>query len=182
MSLDALLLAAHLLTVLTMLAGLVTDWIGVLALRGATTLPKARKGLKALEVSAAFGVWGRLGALASGLWLAIHAWSWEGWIITGLIGWTAIIALGEPLTGKELRHMAKAVRDADGELPSRIHDPRLWSSVVTRTGVIAAVATSMIGKPGLAACLGLLAAVYLVGAVAARLTAPARTPHARGVK
>ncbi|GAB2855354.1 hypothetical protein GCM10022221_63600 [Actinocorallia aurea] len=178
MTLENTLLTAHLLAALTMLASLITDWFGVLALRSATTVPGAREGLNALTASAAFGVWGRLGALAAGLSLAIAAWSWEGWIIAGIAGWTAMVLLGEPLTGKDLRHMVKAARQAEDALPAElvtaIRDPRLWTSVLTRTGVITAVLACMTVKPGLLTGLGLLLAGYLAGLAAARLTV--RTP------
>ncbi|MEU6431263.1 hypothetical protein ABZ860_35665 [Microbispora sp. NPDC046973] len=185
MSLDGILLAAHLLAALAILASLITDWIGVLALRSASTPSQAREGLRALEASAAFGVWGRLGSLAAGLALAVTAWSWEGWIIAGIIGWTALVLLGEPLTGKDLRRMVKDAREADTELPAaladRIRHPRLWTSVLTRTGVITAVLACMVGKPNLITGLTLLACGYLTGLGAAKLTArrPLRASGAR---
>jgi hypothetical protein len=37
------------------------------------THPAAGRGQRALEISAAFGVWARLAVLAAGLWLAIDA-------------------------------------------------------------------------------------------------------------
>ncbi|MCI3277799.1 hypothetical protein [Streptomyces cylindrosporus] len=185
MPVDAALLTVHVLAVLTMLASLATDWIGVLRLRHATTLAQARRGVAILEMSAAFGVWGRLAVLATGLWLAIDAWHWQGWIIAGLLGWTALVALGEPLTGKDLRKMAKAARKADDDvtpkLAAKIYHPRLWSSVLTRTGVGAAVLAVMLAKPGLIPALALLLGGYAVGALTARLTAAHQTlPTAPG--
>jgi hypothetical protein len=56
--------------------------------------------------------------------------SWHGWIIVGIISWVAFVILGEPLTGRELRALAAAVRAEHGVLPSaviaRMHLPRLW--------------------------------------------------------
>ncbi|MEV6486572.1 hypothetical protein [Streptomyces sp. NPDC051576] len=147
----------------------------MLRLRRSKTLVHARKGIVVLELSAAVGVWGRLTVLASGLWLAFDAGHWPGWTIAGLVGWTTLVALCEPLTGKDLRKMAKAARKASAdltpELAARIHRPRLWSSVLTRTGVAAAVLTDMVVKPGLIHALALLLAGYAVGALAAHLTA-----------
>ncbi|MFE7045578.1 hypothetical protein ACFU9X_41075 [Streptomyces atratus] len=107
MSLDSALLTIHVLAALVMLASLSLDWIGVLRLRRASTLPHAREGVTTLERSAAFGAWARLITLAAGLWLAIDASHWTGWIIAGLAGWTALVLLGEPLTGKDLRTMCR---------------------------------------------------------------------------
>ncbi|MGW5266381.1 hypothetical protein ACWEQG_35855 [Microbispora sp. NPDC004025] len=185
MSLDGLLLAAHIVAALTILASLITDWIGVAALRAATTTGHAREGLKALNASAAFGVWGRLGSLVAGLALAITAWSWEGWIIAGLLGWVVLVLLGEPLTGKDLRAMVKDAREAGPELPTslagRIHDPRLWTSVLTRTGVITGILYCMVGKPNLLTGLAALTVGYLAGLAAAKLT-PRRAPIPTGAR
>lgn len=67
--------------------------------------------------------------LTAGPWLAIDAWSWQGWIIAGLVGWTALVLLGDPLTGKGLRAMPAEAKTADGTIPAsllaRIHHPRL---------------------------------------------------------
>lgn len=185
MSLDGILLATHIAAALTILASLVTDWIGVAALRAATTTGHAREGLRALNASAAFGVWGRLGSLAAGLTLAITAWSWEGWIVAGLLGWVVLVLLGEPLTGKDLRAMVKDAREAGPELPAslarRIHDPRLWTSVLTRTGVIIGILYCMFGKPDLLTGLAALACGYLAGLAAAKL-APRRAPSPTGAR
>ncbi|MFJ2095445.1 hypothetical protein ACIOEW_40485 [Streptomyces sp. NPDC087901] len=174
MSLDASLLVVHVIAALTILASLITDWVGVLALRDARTTQQAREGLKALGASAAFGVWGRLGSLFAGLTLAITAWSWEGWIITGITGWVVLVLLGEPLTGKDLRRMVKDARTDEVELPAelatRIHDPRLWTSVLTRTGILAAILACMFGKPSMITGLALLVGGYLAGLLAAKLT------------
>jgi hypothetical protein len=111
--------------------------------------------VRVLEISAAFGVWARLAVLTAGLLLAIDAWSWQGWIIACLVGWTTLVLLGDPPTGQGLRVMAAEAKTADGTIPAsllaRIHHPRLWSSVLTRTGLIVGVITVMLGKPGLVA-------------------------------
>jgi hypothetical protein len=67
--------------------------------------------------------------LAAGPYLAVDAWSWQRWIITGLVSWVVHVLPGEPLTGKDLREMAADVRAADGPLPpallARLHDHHL---------------------------------------------------------
>ena len=174
MTLANVLLICHVIAALVLLASLVTDWIGVSGLRSAWNTDRVRVPLKAIEASVAFGPLARIAVLAAGLWLAVIAWSWQGWIIAGLVGWTALVLLGEPLTGKDLRAMVEAVRAEDGELSAevlaRIHDPRLWSSVLTRTGVVLGVLICMVGKPGLAIGLSTQLAGYLLGLVAAKRT------------
>ncbi|WP_109006245.1 hypothetical protein [Streptomyces rishiriensis] len=172
MSLDNALLTIQVLAALSMVTSLSLDWTGVLQLRRARTLTSAREGITTLERSTAFGTWARL-TLAGGLWLAVDADHWTGWIIAGLVGWTALVLLGEPLTGKDLRPMAKIARKSDDlptKLAAKIHDPRLWCSVHTRTGVVAAVLTDMLAKPGTVLAFALLAAGYLIGTLTARLT------------
>jgi hypothetical protein len=178
MTFAGVLLACHLTAVAAMLASLGTDWVGMLGLRKAAPadLARARASLRVLEISAAFGVWARLVVLIAGLWLAIDAWSWQGWIIAGLVGWTALVLLGDPLTGKGLRAMAAEAKTADGTIPAsllaRIHHPavvvgtdrtglpwgttccrRLWSATsppapMTSAGHLAAT----VARPGPTAC------------------------------
>ncbi|MFJ2095539.1 hypothetical protein ACIOEW_41005 [Streptomyces sp. NPDC087901] len=184
MTLASVLLICH----VTAAVVLIADWIGVTGLRSAWSTGQVREPLKAIRASAAFGPIARLTVLAAGLWLAIVAWSWQGWIIVGLVGWTTLVLLGEPLTGKDMRAMVAAVGAAeDGALPpevlDRIHEPRLWSSVLTRTGVVTGIFTCMIGKPGLAVGLGVLLGGYLLGFVAVKLTpqpAPPRSARPGG--
>ncbi|SHM92422.1 DUF2269 family protein [Actinacidiphila paucisporea] len=161
MTLANALLICHVTAAVVLFASLIADWIGVIALRSAWTTGQVREPLKAIQVSAGFGPIARITVLATGLWLAVIAWAWQGWIIAGLAGWTVLVLLGEPLTGKDMRAMVAAVGAAeDGALPpevlDRVHEPRLWSSVLTRTGVVTGVVACMIGKPGLVVGLGVL--------------------------
>jgi hypothetical protein len=77
-------------------------------------------------------------------------------------------------TGRQVGSACGEAKTADGTIPAsllaRIHHPRLWSSVLTRTGPIAGVITVMVAKPGLVAALCVLLAGYLTGAATARLT------------
>jgi hypothetical protein len=57
--------------------------------------------------------------VTAGLWLAIDAWCWQGWIIAGLVAWTALVLLGDPLTGKGLRAMAAEAKTGGGTIPAR---------------------------------------------------------------
>ncbi|GAA1249155.1 hypothetical protein GCM10009665_44980 [Kitasatospora nipponensis] len=181
MTLAPVLLICHVTAALVLLASLVTDWIGVAGLRSAWTSDQVREPLRAIEVSAAFGPLARITVLAAGLWLAITAWSWQGWIIAGLIGWSVLVVLGEPLTGKDMRAMVKAVRAEDGALSAdtlaRVHDPRLWSSVLTRTGVVTGVLICMLDKPGWITGLGAQLGGYLLGIAAAKLTPQPERPQ-----
>ncbi|MEU5499318.1 hypothetical protein [Streptomyces griseofuscus] len=120
MSFDSALLTIHVVAALVMLASLSLDWIGVLRLRRTSALPHAPEGVTTLERSALFGAWARLITLAAGLWLAIDAGHWTGWIIAGLAAWTVLVLLGEPLTGNDLRTMAKATSKSDA-LPPQTH-------------------------------------------------------------
>jgi hypothetical protein len=182
MTLANVLLICHVVAALVLLASLVADWIGVTGLRSAWTTDQAYKPLRAVEASAAFGPLARIAVLAAGLWLAVIAWSWQGRIIAGLVGWTALVLLGEPLTGKDMRAMADGVRTEDGELSAealaRIHHPRLWSSVLTRTGLVVGVLICMVGKPGLVIGLSAQLGGYLLGLAAAKLTPQPAAPRA----
>jgi hypothetical protein len=103
-------LFAHITSVIIMFAGVTAEWLAVAGLRATRDAGPARAWIRTLEISAAFGPWARLAVLGAGLYLAVDAWSWPGWIIVGLISWVAFVLLGEPLTGRELRDMAATVR------------------------------------------------------------------------
>lgn len=150
MTLASILLTCHLIAVLAMLASLGADWVGVLGLRRAapSDLARARMPVKALEISGTFGGWARLAVLAAGLSLAIDAWSWQGWIIVGLAGWTALVLLGSPFTGNDLRTMSDEARAAGDSIPPGLlaRIGALWTSAVTRTGLIAGAVVARVTR------------------------------------
>ncbi|MDR0341613.1 MAG: hypothetical protein LBI49_00600 [Nocardiopsaceae bacterium] len=159
-------LFAHITSVIIMFAGVTADWLAVAGLRGTRDAGPARAWIRTLEISAAFGPWARFAVLGAGLYLAVDAWSWPGWIIVGLISWVAFVILGEPLTGRELREMGAAVRAEPGTLPpaliARLQLPRLWQAVLARAGLGIGVVFVMAVKPpaavaGVAVVLGALA-------------------------
>jgi hypothetical protein len=80
-------LFAHITFVIAMFAGVTADWLGVGGLRATRDARQARAWIRTLEISAAFGPWVRFAVLGAGLYLAVDAWSWPGWIIVGLISW-----------------------------------------------------------------------------------------------
>ena len=83
----------HITSAIIMYASLTVDWLAIAGLRVTWTAEQARIWIRALEVSAAFGVWARLAVLGAGLYLAVDAWSWQGWIIVGLVSWMVFVSL-----------------------------------------------------------------------------------------
>jgi hypothetical protein len=177
----------HITSAIIMFASLAVDWLAIAGLRVTWTAERGRIWIRALEVSAAFGVWARLAVLGAGIYLAVDAWSWQGWIIVGLVSWAAFVLLGEPLTGKDLREMAAGVRAEQGTLSiallTRLHNPRMWQSVLTRVGLGAGIVFCMAVKPPAAAAAGAVTFGLLAGLAIARLTpAPDRTREPREEK
>ena len=166
-------LFAHVTSVIIMFAGVTADWLAVSGLRATREAGPARAWIRTLETSAAFGPFARLAVLGAGLYLAVDAWSWPGWIIIGLISWVAFVILGEPLTGRELREMATAVRAEHGTLPpaliARLHLPRLWQAVLTRAGLGIGVVFVMAVKPPAAVASAAVTLGALAGYSTARL-------------
>jgi hypothetical protein len=163
-----LVLFAHITSVIIMFAGVTADWLAVGGLRATRDAGSARAWIRTLEISAASGPWARLAVL----YLAVEAWSRPGWIIVGLASWVAFVIPGEPLTGRELRDMAAAVRAEHGSLPpavvARLHLPHMWQAVFTRAGLGIGVVFIMAVKPpaavaGTAAALGALPATARLG-------------------
>jgi hypothetical protein len=175
-------LFAHVTSVIVMFACLTADGLAIGGLRAAGSAGPARAWVRALEISAAIGPWARLAVLGAGLYLAVDAWSWQGWIIAGLIGWTAYVVLGEPLTGRELREMKALVYAHDEELPpaaiARLRHPRMWSAVLTRAGLGAGIVFCMAVKPPAPAAAAIVIGGALAGIATARLTpGPSSAPR-----
>jgi hypothetical protein len=185
MTVDNVVLFAHITSVIVMFACLTADGLAIGGLRAADSAGPARAWIRTLEISAAFGPWARLAVLGAGLYLAVDAWSWQGWIIVGLIGWTAYVVLGEPLTGRELREMKALVQAHNQDLPpvvtARLRHPRMWHAVLIRAGLGAGVVFCMAVKPPATIAAAVAASGALAGVVAARLTPePASARHLTG--
>jgi hypothetical protein len=169
-----IVLFVHITSVIIMFAGVTADWLAVRGLRATREAGTASAWVRTLEISAAFGPWARLAVLGAGLYLAVDQWSWTGWIIVGLISWVAFVILGEPLTGRELREMAAAVRAEYGTLPTaliaRLNLPRLWQAVLTRAGLGIGIVFVMAVKPPAAVAATVVVLGALAGYSLARLT------------
>jgi hypothetical protein len=173
-----LVLFTHIVAALGIYAGIALDWLAVARLRLVTTGASARPWVGVLEVSAVFGPWARMLSLAAGLYLAITAWSWEGWIIVGLAAWLLLVVLGEPLTGRELRQLradaAGQPGELSGEVRARFQSPRLWRAVLTRPGLGLGIVFIMTVKPPVVAAVIAVAVGALLGLAAMRWTRPPR--------
>lgn len=179
MTLYNVVLFGHITAVMVMFACLTADGLAVGGLRSTRSAEAARAWVRALEASAAVGPWARLAVLGAGLYLAVDGWSWQGWIIVGLVGWTAFVILGEPLTGKELREM-DSLLGAEHDLLSpavmaKLRNPRMWHAVLIRVGLGIGIVFCMAVKPPAAPA----AVVALIGAIAGALSAQL-TRHPRG--
>jgi len=183
MTIYNVVLFAHITSVIIMFAGVTADWLAVSGLRSTREAGPARAWIRTLEMSAAFGPWARLAVLGAGLYLAVDAWSWPGWIIAGLISWVAFVILGEPLTGRELRDMAAAVTAEDATLSpaliARLRLPRMWQAVLTRAGLGVGVVFVMAVKPPAAVAGAAVVLGALAGYSAARLTTRPRRASTR---
>src|SRR5262245_37758068 len=173
-----LILFVHVVAALGIFAGLTLDWLAVARLRKVATAAAARTWLGVLEISAVIGPWARMLSLAAGLYLAITAWSWDGWIITGLVGWLVLVVLGEALTGRELREMIADANRQTGhlsdELRGRFLSPRLWLAALVRPWLATGIVFIMTVKPPAVAAAAAVTAGALVGLTATRRN---RTPN-----
>jgi hypothetical protein len=174
------ILFAHITSVIVMFGCLGADWLAIGGLRATNSAEAARAWVRALETSAAVGPWARLAVLGAGLYLAVDGWSWQGWIIVGLLGWTTFVILGEPLTGRELREMGGLVRAAHDPLPAatiaRLRQPRMWRAVLVRVGLGVGIVFCMVVKPPAPTAAAAATAGACVGVVFARLTMRPRQP------
>jgi hypothetical protein len=166
----------HITSVIFMFASLTADWLAVAGLRRSESAGPAGEWLRALQISGAIGPWARLMVLGAGLYLAVDAWSWQGWIVVGLVSGVVYVVLGEPLTGRELRELTALVHGEHGELSpkaiTRLRHPRMWHSVLVRVGLGVGIVFCMTVKPEAAVAAAAVAIGALTGFGAARLTSP----------
>lgn len=164
----------HVTSVIVMFASLTADWLAISGLRRSESAGPASAWIRALGISGAIGPWARLMVLGAGLFLAVDAWSWQGWIIVGLASWVVYVLLGEPLTGRDLREMTALVRSEHGKLSARaiarLQHPRMWHSVLIRVGLGAGIVFCMTVKPEAAVATAAVVIGALTGAGTAQLT------------
>lgn len=102
MSFDDWMLALHLLSAFTLVAGIVMFWALIAAVRRADT-PEATIDIGRLgDVgNAAIGIgWG--GTIVFGIWLAFSVGGyeiWDGWVIAALVLWALSLPLGQRTSG-----------------------------------------------------------------------------------
>jgi uncharacterized membrane protein len=157
-SFDDWMLALHVLSAFSWVAGLVLFWVLVVAVRSVDTPegtirmePMAKVG------NAAIGI-GMVGTIVFGLWLAFSVGGyeiWDGWIIAALVLWVFSGALGQRTGAAYMEGMnkAKELREAGQTGPSG----ELLALNRTSTGAVLHVLSSvvvllilidMIWKPG----------------------------------
>ncbi len=158
MSLDDWILALHVLSAFSWVAGVVVFWILVAAVRRTDTAGETLSMQPVVKLgNAAVGI-GMGGTLVFGLWLAFSVGGydvWDGWIIAALALWVASAPLGQR-TGaaymqgtrkaRELREAGETGPNAEllalNRTPSGLMFQLLWSLVVLL------ILIDMIWKPG----------------------------------
>jgi predicted integral membrane protein DUF2269 len=158
MTFEDWIFSLHLLSAATLVGSLVMSWIVVVALRSADT-PDATLSLNRVAmVGTATTVFGLVGAIAFGIWLAIlrDAFQvWDGWVIVAVVLWAiATVALWRSFVeyGKPVEQ-ARALAAAGQTSPNA----ELTASNRTSTGLllralasaaIVLIVIDMIWKPG----------------------------------
>jgi uncharacterized membrane protein len=97
-SFDDWMLALHVLSAFSLVAGLIVYWVIIVAVRR-TDSPEQmlRMGPVAGVARATIGI-GALGTLVPGIWLALSYGGyelWDGWIIAGLVLWVITMGLDD---------------------------------------------------------------------------------------
>lgn len=97
MSLDAWILALHVLSAFVLVAGVILYWLLIVAVREADTADGTlRLGPMGNVAEAAVGA-GGLGTIVLGIWLALSFGDydiWDGWIIAAIVLWLVAMELG----------------------------------------------------------------------------------------
>jgi len=157
-SFDSWMLALHVLSAFSLVAGLIVYWVVIVAVRR-TDSPEQilRMGPVANVAQAAIGI-GALGTIVLGVWLAFSYGGydiWDGWIVAALVLW--VIAMG--LDDRTRAAYAPGVRRArelqaaglSGPSPELLALNRTSRGLVLQTGATVALLLlliDMIWKPG----------------------------------
>jgi uncharacterized membrane protein len=158
MSLDDWALALHVLSAFALVAGIVLFWVLIVAVRRTDSPTEViRMGPLQMVADGAIGV-GAVGTVLLGVWLAFSVGGyelWNGWIITALVLWVIMMALGERTNTVYRRSVAKAreLQDAGQTGPSTelVALNRTSVGVLLHLGVSVVallILLDMIWKPG----------------------------------
>lgn len=158
MSLDAWILALHVLSAFAFVSGIVLFWILVVAVRR-VDLPEATIRMEPIVKvgNAAVGV-GAGGTIVLGIWLAISLDAyqvWDGWVIAAIVLWAISLGTGQRTGAAYMKGMTRAqeLQTAGQTGPSAelLTLNRTSSGVLLHlltTVAVALIVIDMIWKPG----------------------------------
>jgi uncharacterized membrane protein len=157
-SFDDWLLALHVLSAFSYVAGIVLFWVLIVAVRKVDTPEGTIRMEPAVKVgNAAVGI-GAGGTLILGIWLAFAVGSyaiWDGWIVAALVLWVLSIPIGQRTGVEYTRGMTKAKElEAAGQTGSNANLlalNRTTNGVVLHflaSVVVLLILLDMIFKPG----------------------------------
>ena len=158
MSFDDWVLALHVLSAFSLVAGLVLFWVTIVAVRRIDTPGETlRLGPIAKVGNATVGA-GMGGTIIFGVWLAFSYGGydiWDGWILAALVLWFVGAALGQrtgeaykqgPKLAQELESAGQTGRSEELLLVNRTSQGLLMQTLTSL--VVLAIIIDMIWKPG----------------------------------
>lgn len=168
MSLYSVAVFFHVVGALGLFAALGLEWAGVRNLRVCVTTGQAREWLKLLGGLRLVERPAVLVLLVTGIYVSAATGGGRPWIGLGLVGLLVIAALGELLTGRRLRNVARRVlAEEDGPvtrtLAGELADPVLTLSAWVRTALALGIVFIMSTKPERAGALSALAIALVLG-------------------
>ena len=111
MTFDDWVIALHVLSAFSLVAGIVLFWVLVFAVRRSDTPDGVlRLGPLAMVAQAAVGI-GALGTIVLGVWLAFSVGGydiWDGWIIAAIVLWLIVTGLGQRTSAAHEHGVRKA--------------------------------------------------------------------------
>jgi hypothetical protein len=157
-SLDDWMLALHVLSAATLVAGLTLFWVVIVAGRQARTPGETlRLGPMARLAGAIIGI-GAGGTIVLGVWLAFSVGGydiWDGWIIAALVLWVVMAALGQrtekeyaPAVNRALELQRAGQNEPDAELIALNRTSRGLLLQTLATATVLLILVDMIFKPG----------------------------------
>jgi hypothetical protein len=163
-------LLLHLLGVLGLFAGITLEQTGLRQLRNAPSVTQVRewiailRGLRRIDAPAGLTV------LVSGGYLATHGVGHHAWVAAGVVGMVLMAVLGAVVGRPRFLALVAALPATDGPvsplLRSRIDNPVLRATGVTRAALALGVVYVMVMKPAAGGAVSVLVAALVIGALA----------------
>src|SRR5215475_2814327 len=188
MSIYTIVLFVHVVGAIGYFLSIGTQLFILVGLRRAQHVEQVRALIHLNDLSGPFGAGSAVVLLASGLYLALSAWSLlTGWILVALISLILIVPTTAVLIAPRRSAIVKQLERSapDGALSlalsQRLHDPVLLATLLTVVALLLGIVFLMTTKPALGGSLIVMAVALVLGLLSSLLVSQMRRAPRQGI-